>query len=81
MTGSPYLHDPGAFFSGQPASLTDGLPCTLNQAAHCWHGDGRLLLSDPPQERQTCCWCGATRVVQVGRMDTRQHGPHRSGEC
>lgn len=43
---------------------------------HCWHSDGRVLLTHPPQYPMTCCHCGATWTRRYHMTVTPGHGPH-----
>ena len=33
------------------------------EGQHCWHSC-EMLLTDPPQEKQKCCWCNHRRIVR-----------------
>jgi hypothetical protein len=38
----------------------------------CWH-TYQVLTSNPPQQKQRCCWCQSERIMSVGPSE---HGPY-----
>ena len=44
--------------------------------AHCWHGNGQMLLTDPPQIDLICCHCGMKKRETINNsfVDTKKHG-------
>lgn len=47
----------------------------LIRRVHCWHAGESILLSDPPQHDEKCCFCGAMRHVSHRRL-TEGHGSY-----
>lgn len=45
---------------------------------HCYHDDGVVLTSYPPQIPETCCWCGETRTQPFDITDRGHHGPFKA---
>lgn len=47
---------------------------------HCWHETGLVLMSDPPQTEEVCCYCGKKRTRQEWtsflKTTPEGHGPH-----
>jgi len=41
---------------------------------HCWHPTGAVILTEPRQECQRCCWCGANRTKRFKPQPG--HGVH-----
>jgi hypothetical protein len=45
-------------------------------AEHCWHDTGKMLMSNPPQSVDRCCWCGIERSLRVAvPIRSGEHGP------
>lgn len=44
-------------------------------AEHCWHSDGIVLTSNPPQHPETCCNCGDRRILTSRYVADPGHGP------
>ncbi len=49
----------------------------MEQCNHCWHDNGTLLTSNPPQVPQTCCHCGERRSITLGYIDNTVHGKYK----
>lgn len=47
-----------------PAVATDEPEPVKECAEHCWHSDGLVLTSIPPQYPQHCCKCGAKQTLR-----------------
>lgn len=43
---------------------------------HCWHMTDQLLLTDPPQTVEVCCWCGAARRKTVDPYGDQRGAGH-----
>lgn len=41
----------------------------------CYHRDGVLLMSQPPQYRLICCNCGHWKYQRAWQRDKSVHGP------
>ena len=43
---------------------------------HCWHDNGYILTSYPPQYPQTCCKCGEKRTIRGASFEVNpaEHG-------
>lgn len=41
----------------------------------CYHRDGVLLMSHPPQYRLICCHCGHWKYQQAWQLHKHDHGP------
>ncbi len=48
-------------------------------ASHCWHRNGVMLTSDPPQQGETCCYCGMVRYTQQQYFPGGYHGQYLPG--
>jgi hypothetical protein len=46
----------------------------MTECNHCWHETNQMLMSDPPQTVDVCCWCGEELHVPLLRM--RKAGVH-----
>ena len=48
------------------------------ECKHCWHSDGIMLLTDPPQEKLICCHCGDKKTIWSLRKqyDYDKHGKY-----
>lgn len=63
------------------ASMKNDEPATMHEAQmtdckHCWHGTGRMLMSNPPLSVDVCCECGAERGLRVRQpIEPGLHGP------
>lgn len=58
--------------------MTDQTSCN-----HCWHDAGMQLLTNPPQNVETCCNCGLKKYTAVyWALDdkTVAHGPYLPGK-
>ena len=48
------------------------------ECQHCWHITGMLLLSNPPQTDEICCWCGSKQSTMGAVFESPgKHGPMR----
>jgi hypothetical protein len=44
---------------------------------HCWHDEGVVLTSNPPQIPEICCHCGEKRIkTWTPCIDKSTHGPY-----
>lgn len=48
----------------------------MSDTPHCWHGDGLVLTSDPPQHKQVFCHCGVECVLVYRELPVTGHGPY-----
>lgn len=75
---NPYIEDAMAALNETICPSRDQFGLMENHIyiLHCWHSDGNAYLSNPPQYRDLCCYCGKVRWRASNSLyiDYQKHG-------